>query len=870
MRTRFPLGGLAAALLAAALAACGSTSLKSSVGFSRPTAVAVFFGVTSKNADVHPYAAVANGARDDLTLIDALDDRPVVSPVLVRALAVPTLSRPAMLVAGSLHDAALSADLKSGYKPDLLAVVPAGSSIVQVVRTWTADNRTVDALEVDLSTAAPGAEILSAVAVPVPLAGSGDPTPGKVRLVLGLTGGRLAVLEYVRDPGDAAGLAIALGAAPVVQAVGFDAVSLAPAPGDARLLYAATPDDLPAGSGNHGVVELQTSAGAGAFTAALLPARGPTRLVAAVRTSERIWADNDADALDAPPALRVFAALDTAGCGPDKAIDCGVVTVDPSASVRGIVPDPMGELPYQPPIRLPAEPIAMLAAIPPSTQPSGLLPGYFNIQTGLGTRETTGAVGVACADGRLYTIDAARRTVHNDQSMLRDLSGTTQTRVRADSVEFFAVTDPPPVEADGETSKVQGVQVAVCTFITTTTNDVPETHPECKLVNTSDAEAGIRVTPGYTRDDQFNLAYQAVLPGLAGRTVDLGSSSGVLTVAFQERNGTAIANVGRVYDPALGVHVGDSVQLAVNGNLSPACDQENDPRSKNTDESVADVHEYTITRIAPPDAGAPGGKLELAGGDACYAALAAQRPGGVTGTVRSSGWLIKGAALGYVGRPPVTTSADGKDLFAHARLAWEDESALTCPLSPWPANPAAVSCDADCRDRCERLSIARKVRRWYTVPDSCDNADAAETKDTGCTSRWGGPTIVPGFGTGPSFPSATEGPPTSLPPNAYGPFFDFWFTVRQRNVSKAGAVTIDYPSLPINRDTGMNFNTHSGHAPTVRYPLTGSIVMPTGLAAFDRSPWDSTATYRFWVSYTGDFALDFSPGLLLNAPVTIR
>ncbi len=45
LRTRFPLGGLAAALVAAALAACGSTSLKSSVGFSRPTAVAVFFGV---------------------------------------------------------------------------------------------------------------------------------------------------------------------------------------------------------------------------------------------------------------------------------------------------------------------------------------------------------------------------------------------------------------------------------------------------------------------------------------------------------------------------------------------------------------------------------------------------------------------------------------------------------------------------------------------------------------------------------------------------------------------------------------------------------------------------------------------------------
>ena len=81
----------------------------------------------------------------------------------------------------------------------------------------------------------------------------------------------------------------------------------------------------------------------------------------------------------------------------------------------------------------------------------------------------------------------------------------------------------------------------------------------------------------------------------------------------------------------------------------------------------------------------------------------------------------------------------------------------------------------------------------------------------------------------------------SLPPNAYGPFFDFWFTVRQRNVSKAGAVTIDYPSLPINRDTGMNFNTHSGHAPTVRYPLTGSIVSCSCFIVMSvpRSPGDS-------------------------------
>jgi len=850
---------LALAALAAAVAACGSSTLKSTIVLSQPTSVAVFTGITSKNAGLHPYAAIANGARNDLTLVDALDDRPVLAPIVVRALAIPTAGRPALLVAGSLHDGGA----------DLLVVIPSGSATLQLVRTWTADNQVVE--DLDLSGDAPGAEVLSAISTPVPAAdGNGGAEPGKVRLVLGLTGGRLAVLDFAREAG---GAGIVAAAAPEVLSPGFDPLALSPTPGDARLIYAATTDDVPAGSGQHGVVEIAAGGAPTAWTYALLPTLAPTRLVAAVRVKEREWAVNDEEIpAGTDRVLRVFAALDPSGCGPELPIDCGIVTVDPSVGVRGLAPDPLGELPYQPPIRMPAEPLGMVAIIPPENQPSGLEDGRYHIQTGLGVREATGAIGVTAANGRVYTLDAGRRTLHNDQTMLRDLSGNAQTRTRAGSITYVARSEPKP-------PTTQILQVVVCTMIDPEKDSDPDTtgdpYPECKLDSTSDAVAGIRVTPGYTLTDSFNVSWQGPLPALNGRGVDVGREGAQLYAAVQVRSGGTVSDLARVYDPALGVHVGDKVELNVKDLLegADACDVAEDPDTDNIAEAELDTHEFTVAALLPPEARFAGGALLLEDdGSACYAALRADAAAtgttahlGMTATVRASGWLMKGDALGYAGRPVLWServNGDGqRDMRVKAELAYENEAALTCPLQPWPANPAAVACDAACRTRCERLSLARKARRWYTLADGCgDDAD--------CAARWGGPLIDPD----PDRDPATENPAaagnSAAAPNTQGPALSFMFTVRERDTTDNTLVG----PVVVNRDTGVVVSTFAGHSPTARYPLTGAIVLPTGIAAFDRSAYtgEEDAQYRLWVSYTGDLVLDFSPGLTLNTPITIR
>lgn len=112
-----------APLALAVLAACGSSTPAANIRFQQPSAVAVFNGITVKNPGVvHPYAAVANAGRSDVTIVDAIDGRPVVAPVVLRSLAVPTVeTRPSILLSASLGD---DPDA-STHRPDLLVAIGA-------------------------------------------------------------------------------------------------------------------------------------------------------------------------------------------------------------------------------------------------------------------------------------------------------------------------------------------------------------------------------------------------------------------------------------------------------------------------------------------------------------------------------------------------------------------------------------------------------------------------------------------------------------------------------------------------------------------------------------------------------------------------
>ena len=840
----------ASALLAVVAATgCGSTKTTLPVLLDQPTGVAAFMGVTVKNSGLHPYVAVSNGGREDLTLLDALDDKPVLSPILLRALAVITKPRPGRLLSGSLHDVdGLGQPLQ---KADFLGVVLQGSPVMQGVRTWTEDNQVVDALELDLGGYAPGSDVVFAITAPVPDA-TGAPVPGKIRILFALTGQRLAVAEYDRDPGDGEGIV----PGPVtVQDLDFQPMHLAVAE-DPRLVYAATLDEVPAGSGRHGVVELDASGAPGTWTEDLLDARGPTRFVAALDVGERDFAVNSVDVKGTEPHVpRVYAMLDSSGCGPAYEIECGIVTIDPAPGVRGVVPDPLGELPYQPPMRLPASPIAMVPVGLPAQVPDTWIPGTTRIHTALGMRDTAAVLAVAAADGRIYPVDLSRRTLLNDKTMLRDVPNTsTQTRTRCEGVA--TLVDP---------DSTAGFDALICKI------DDPGT--DCTPVSDVTARDQVVVTPGYTFTELFSTTWQGVLPGLGGfgfghddtptgpkaMTVGVG---GKLRVALQvPTTGTGYTEVVRVYDPALGVRRGDILQLATfDGNvgsdsaqvaaLKDACDVECGPVPApgcvTVDETRAiwpwniDAHDYVITDILPPDpVDYPGGALVVDDdGKACTAALMA----GATprATVRAAGWMNYGSNVGYAGRPTVFTGPeDPTNVRVHVELRYSDQDApdKDCPLAPWPANPETVACDDDCRLRCENRLLSHLARRWYTMADQC-------AEDTGCRDRWGN-------GADPF-------------PNKTGPVVQFEFTIRKDN-----AQGVPKPTLDLERDLGYRVSLNGGHAPTTFYPAQ-YVVWPADLALFDKSPWNVNASTRFFVAYMGDEVYDFSPSEPINLPTLIR
>ncbi|WP_242345152.1 hypothetical protein [Anaeromyxobacter terrae] len=843
-------------LALAALAACGKTTTPIGVGLAEPSAVVAFNGFTPKNPGLHPYFAIANAARSDLTLVDAVDDTPVLAPVIVRSLAVPVPDpRPALLAASSLWDGA------AGAKADLLVVASAAAPALQLVETWNASARIVD--EADLGALAPGGTIQALAAIPV-LDAAVPPaqTPGRVRVVAALTGARLAVVEYSRAPdgvgivrGDVSIRALEAGGVP------FDVVSLAVNPHDPLHLYGASPDPI---GGVEGVAELTVAGAPADWTIRALDARAPTRFVAAARLRERsdTWPPplpgatyDDRTEFRLDVVDRVYALLDPARCGPDHRIGCGIAVLDPASGT--ILPDYAGLMPYLAPISLPQLAFGLAASEPPAVPPPGeeatYAGGFMKIAPGTGTRLTTAVAAIPSGDGRVYYADLGRFSVPNNQSILR---GSTRTRAETGVTIGVAPAGETLPRILGLWSQPEGETAFTLAF------DVP------LLLR------GVRVTPGFTATELWRVLFQASLPGVdahrgqSGRTADARTWV-AMQVPASAPGGATLTQVVRVYDPTFAIHPGDLVEMS-------APDVAGCP----TDSNV----EARIAAILPPEDAYPGGALALEPLDdprpkvntdgsvgpwrdwpACVQALGA----GQTGfhlAVRAGGLVAIGAATGYAGRPEVVAEADVGTAPEFA-LQYEDEDALAaqCPLLPWPADfrsaPAEFrTCDAACRLVCERLVLARKARRIYHVSDQCrplNPVSALDDKD--CRDAWG----LPGNATYPF-------------PRANGPVVAF--RVGYRGVTAdAGQFPGDVQALWADlRGMEIDFSTQSGITPSSRFPTTSSNstahILPLGISTFDRSviAGKEAEGYRFLVPYTNDFVLDFSPAETVNIAKVIR
>ncbi len=610
------------ALLALALAACNTNPAGTGALFHGPVSVAVFNGFTHRHlgeTKPRPYIAVASYRTDELRLVDPLDNVAIPSPAFAFPLSIPTAPMPIKVAAASLQDMDGSDPL-----PDLLVVASAGVPSLEVVSTWLdpttklAHNEVV--ATVDLSAAAgAGAEILSLVGLAPPTPpGTTSPippapylVPGTARILAGVSGGRLVVVDFQRGAGGA--VALKSGSAPVAQTLGFDPVDMALGP-DGVTVYCATPGVI-AGS-IQGVAAVTTILDATlpwtitALKAGPVGTNGkPTRLVAAAMVGERTASSADTFSTAAP---RVYAALDPSGCGVQQEISCGIVTLDPTLdpAQTNLAPDIAsfgGSVPlqgYRAPFILPAQPMALAIALPPSpstgTTPQRCDPPYsacapvtaqdgkplLLLAPGSGQRWTTAAMVVGASDGVSYVVDLGRGSAPGDVSLLNG-----DTRTRAVSASFFI----PPGSA----------QVGLWPDVTA--------PGAAKPVTDSTLVSNVQVTPGYTQSDTWTITYQGVLPGLANRTAILALSGSTYSVS--------LAGPGNISDPALGVEVGDFVQVAPLGGSS--C-------------------ETTVSASG-------GGMLTLA------TAPCLPPPGLVTINVLAHDLVATGAATGYIGRPKKST-----------------------------------------------------------------------------------------------------------------------------------------------------------------------------------------------------------------------
>lgn len=878
-----------AAALAVAASACSSGSPIVPGGFRGPVAAAAFVGYNPENpgpdSPLVPLIAIASIRGNELRLLDPIDDTPVQGPNLSWALAIPTLERPSLLASASLGD-----DLA-----DLL-VVGGAEPVVQIIGTWLKDPGTYGvAATLDLAgVVLPGDQVLSMAIALVPAGppvGSppvAPPTRGRAWVVLGLTdvenplGGGLVVLEVARQ----ADGSIALAAPPAWKPLTFAPVALAAAPDNVHL-YAATQDRIrdTAGQEVYGIAEIDMSGGlAAAWPVRGFGARGAgTYTVAAAfvgeRTQENFYTFSE-------PALRVYAALDPAGCGSERDIECGVATFDPS--LGGLATDPAVPGPpgwnvspqtYRTPMPVASIPIAMGIALPaefPGPNAPGvafgsqvcfspavagvtlpLCPNLTEIasrpafngngapQDFMLTAPTTGqlwtsVVGLVTAiDGQAYVEDLGRFGPVNAVSMLND--DTTRTQP-------YLATSVGPAGPAGNSSLFgfPAGTAAIGLWL-----DPPKSTVPTVATKGEDLVAAITVWPGFTRDDHWLLSYEGVLPGLGNRRAVLGlGSNGSLYLAIQEAavpsdDGTLPAASywvpgAIVARPDLGIHTlekdgvpADTGQFLLDNDPCPSTRPNWIPSGSTVpvyDPTKApQAHEAVVASFLPPDPILfPGGALVLL--PAADATLAAEFQ-----CLRE--WLLRPENAGDVltafrNNPPSTDYARGAWIRAGGFVlrgqsaGYAGRPVLDVPYQLAWTEEAGLTGEA--------LVLARKARRFY-------------------------------------YPSAYPTRPYSAYPDMDdpmqpGPMLGF----RIGRYCLDGVPDCNPATSPPARDTGVDFFTQSGVFAMARHP--NSTAGGNSVTSFDKSVFPGLEFIGsvFYSTFTGDIVMMTPPGLDVSQNITIR
>ncbi|HET8539196.1 MAG TPA: hypothetical protein VFL83_04930 [Anaeromyxobacter sp.] len=853
-----------AAALALAAAGSGCTKGESSAAGARlrqPEAIAVFQGVTLASPKVRPYLAVANASRNDVAIVDAVTNDPVKAPVVLRTLVVPVPDRPSLLAAASLGDETV----EQPHRADLLVAVSAGDSVLQVIETWDSKNLVhsdpaeAGALAVDL-----GHDVLALAPLPP------DPAdPGVARIAAALSDGLVAVVAYRRGDGDA----IVHGSTAIrTTPLPFQPVAIAAMPDDPAVpglqtaIYLASREAVDPGAVPpiFGVAELP-----GADVEAqprVLGARAPTRLVAAARLQERFdhSADSGTGAFQAERVPRVYAVLDESACGPDKPIDCGVVTLDagpavPSGSMA-IPDDYAGLMPHRAPMRVPGRPLAIVAAGPPAVplgtvdgDPVDYPAGFMRLFMGSVGRATTAVAAVPSDDGKVYFLDLGRFETATAAPIV-------QARSTGPTAPEF---EPPPQEDPAQ--------------------EPPATDEWLRLwiqdengafVAPNDAAArrnALTTTPGFTPNETvWSLIWEGVLSAdLAERTGEVMTdvATGQLALALQvgdrPSGGPAtFTQVARLWHPALGVKVNDIVVIPVNRmGAGLSCEGTRRLLPPGSTQVLPNEFEVRIGALLPPSDQHPGGAVTLVPAaqppppappderipawQACYDVLSAGATGtnvvtGVRATIRASGLVLRGAAFGYAGRPPMgDPGVPRPHELRYPGGAAEAQLTAECPLADWDGSwPTThpLACTDACRTSCEQLVIARKVRRLHNVSVTCETNSAQ--RDT-CNVLWPGN----------AFPTVND--PVAL---------KFQVAV-QKQLPAPGDLG---PYAPF-RDMELEFGTTSGVGESAASQSGTAPQHATGAVPFDRTPWTTAAEgYRFYVSYPADFVLDATPSLSGN------
>lgn len=557
-------------VIAALGAACSDTTDTPGALLRGPGALAAFDGVVKHGSgSQRKYLAIASTRGDELRLVDLTDNEVVSSPGLAFPLSVPVDGWPMWVAA---------ADLGDGDKPDALVAIPSGSDVVEVVDTWSGEPTSILQVDLDADGTAldlePDPRILS-------VASLASPSPGVGRILIGLTGERLAVLDFVRDAADPLGLAIAQPTLTVLTGLGFEPVSLAQG-GEPYVAYAASRTTV---GGTPGVARIALPFDLAGWDAAAsvtaLDALVPTQAVAALRMGS---------------VERVIAVPAPGFCGEGRVLPCGLLAVDPAAGTlaAGVV---AGET-HLMPLPVPGTVAGLLALGRPDAT--------ITIASGSGTTLTRGVAVVSSTDGAVYLVDVERWTMISETN---PLAGAGMTRVSDVSILAGAGALP----SDG----LLGLWS-------------PAGAPAPDLTAEADALAGrIRLTPGFTPDDSWTLAWQGALPDLEARTAALtvtGASTATLTVPMDW-----IDPPGALDLAARGVLAGDLLELAPVGACTPGAQP---------GISVLSATEVGLTLPA----GASWADVCVAAGTGETVTVAA--------TFRAGGLVLSGAAHGLAGRPP--------------------------------------------------------------------------------------------------------------------------------------------------------------------------------------------------------------------------